>query len=51
MMSRKHFKVLFSDPDKASDKEHQPTRQFYDRYTAFLENRFSSGSGSNDSSD
>ena len=29
MMSRKHFKFLFSQPEKATDEEHQPTAAFY----------------------
>ena len=48
-MSRKHFKLYFTEPEKAIDKEHQPTPEFYQRYNAVLENRYSSGSGSNDS--
>jgi hypothetical protein len=50
-MSRKHFRLYFSGPGKASKPENQPTAEFYERYNAVIENKIGSGSGSNDNSD
>ena len=49
MMSRKHFKLIFSKPGEADSPESQPTADFYDKYNAVLEHRISSSSGSGSS--
>ena len=52
-MNKKHFRLYFSGPGKASKPENQPTVEFYERYNTVIENKVSSGSdsGSNDNSD
>ena len=35
-MSRKHFKLLYSEPGKGKDAEHQPTQNFYQRYNTII---------------